>query len=60
MCMKKLAPVLAVLAFVAAIAMYRIGSTNSHLTELKDTFWIPIPLGIVFSLLALKNKKAQP
>lgn len=59
MLMKKLAPILAVVAFAASIAMYRVGSTNSRLTELKDTFWIPIPLGIGFALLALKNKKSQ-
>ncbi|MCU0440266.1 MAG: hypothetical protein MUC49_20440 [Raineya sp.] len=57
--MKKLAPILAGLCFFASAAMYQIGSTNSHLTELKDTFWIPLPLGIVFALLALKNRKSS-
>jgi hypothetical protein len=57
--MKKLAPILAGLCFFASAAMYQIGSTNSRLTELKDTFWIPLPLGIVFVLLTLKNRKSS-
>lgn len=55
--MKKLAPILAGVCFFASAAMYQIGSTNSNLTELKDTFWIPLPLGIVFAFLAFKNRK---
>lgn len=55
--MKKLAPILAGLCFLASAAMYQIGSTNSNLTELKDTFFIPLPLGVIFAILAFKNRK---
>lgn len=52
----KILSVLATLSFASAGAMYTIGSNNSHLTELKDLFWVPIPLGIVLFLLAKKMR----
>lgn len=44
---------------VLAIAgiMYYVGSTNSHLSELADTFWVPIPVGVLLILLGIKEKK---
>lgn len=47
---------LAGLCFMAAFIMFSIGSSNSRLTELKDFFWVPIPLGIILGFLAFKKK----
>ena len=54
---KKVFTVLAVLCLVASVAMYMIGKDSSHLTELKDYFWVPLPLAAIF-LLAASRKKA--
>lgn len=47
---------LGVVALIIAAAMYIIGGNNGHLTELRDTFWIPIPLGIILIALGFKEK----
>ncbi|MBX7147453.1 hypothetical protein K1X76_00080 [bacterium] len=52
----KLFGALSALSFLAALIMYQVGSTNGHLTELKDFFWVPIPLGILSAVLAFKKK----
>jgi len=39
-----------------AIGMYLIGDNSSHLSELKDFFWTPIPLGILSLIGAFKKK----
>jgi hypothetical protein len=52
----KILTALGILSFGAAAVMFQVGSTNGHLTELKDFFWVPIPLGIVLVLLGLKKK----
>lgn len=31
----------------ASVVMFMIGSNSSHLTELKDFFWVPLPLGVL-------------
>jgi hypothetical protein len=38
--------------------MFAIGSNSSHLTELKDFWWIPLPLGAIALLLSNKAGKA--
>ncbi len=48
--------ILASLCFAAAVGMYAIGTSDSKLTELKDFFWIPIPLGIICTIVALRKK----
>jgi hypothetical protein len=48
---------LAGLCFLASIIMYQVGSTNGHLTELKDFFWVPLPLGVISLLAGFKQKK---
>jgi len=53
---KKLFYVLGVLCIIAAAAMYFIGKGSSHLSELSDYWWIPLPLGALLLLLA--NKKS--
>jgi hypothetical protein len=39
--------VIAALCFIGAGAMYVIGSSSSHLSELEDFWYVPIPLGII-------------
>ena len=48
--------ILGVLCLVASAAMYMIGSNSSHLTELKDFWWIPLPLAAISLLIASKSK----
>ena len=48
--------ILGVLALVASAAMYFIGKNNNHLTELKDFWWMPLPLAAILLLLAAKSK----
>ena len=50
---------LASLCFIASIGMYVVGSNSGHLTELKDFFWAPLPLGVIFQVLAMKGKSAD-
>jgi hypothetical protein len=52
---KSLFYILGVLCLVASAAMYFIGKESSHLSELKDFWWIPLPLGALALLIA--NKK---
>ena len=47
--------ILGVLCIVASIAMYMIGKNSSHLSELKDFWWVPLPLAAIALLIA--NKK---
>ena len=47
-----------VLAVVAAIAMYMMGKNSSHLSELKDSWWYPLPLAVIcFLVAAVPGKK---
>ena len=47
--------VLGVLALAAAGIMYSFRN-DSHLSELGDVWWIPVPLGAVALLLAILKK----
>lgn len=47
---------LAVICIVASIGMYVIGNSNSALTELKDFWWMPLPLGAISLLAATRSK----
>lgn len=49
--------VLGLLALIAAVAMNRIGKSSSHLSELKDYWWIPLPLALLFFVAAASKKK---
>lgn len=53
---KSLYSTLAVLCIGASVAMYFIGKNSSHLSELKDFWWMPLPLGALLLLLASKTK----
>ncbi len=43
------------LALAASIIMFIVGSNSSHLTELKDFFWVPLILAAASFMAA--NKK---
>ncbi len=47
--------ILGVICIIAAGAMYFIGKDSSHLSELYDFWWIPLPLAALFLFLA--NRK---
>jgi len=55
--MQKTYQILAALCFLAAAAMYQVGSNSSHLSELKDLAWLPLPPGLLLLLVGLKKKK---
>jgi hypothetical protein len=50
---KKLFGVLAIICFAAALIMKLVGNKSSHLSELKDFWWMPIPLGVLLLLLSM-------
>jgi hypothetical protein len=43
---------LGVLCLAASVAMYVIGKNSSHLSELSDFWWIPLPLGLLALFVA--------
>ena len=43
---------LGVLCIAASVAMYFIGKNSSHLSELSDFWWIPLPLGLLALFIA--------
>ena len=47
---------LGIIALAAAVIMYIVGSGSSHMSELKDFFWVPIPLGVILLLIGMKKK----
>ena len=53
--MKVFLIILAIVCIGAAIAMYIIGNDSSHLSELKDFWYIPLPLGL-FALIGAFRK----
>ncbi len=52
---KKVLMSLGSLCVAASIGMYLVGADSSHLSELKDVFWVPLPLAVVSVLVALKS-----
>lgn len=55
--MKGLLTGLGFLSLSAAVVMYLVGSNSSHLTELKDFFWVPLPLGVILLIAGFAKKK---
>ncbi len=49
---KSLFLLLGIVCLAAAVAMYMIGKNSSHLSELKDFWWIPLPLGLLALFVA--------
>lgn len=55
---KSLFGILGVLCIIASVAMYMIGKNSANLSELKDFWWMPLPLGALCLLEQQKvNKK---
>jgi len=54
---KSIYSILGSLCIIASIAMYFIGNQSSHLSELKDFWWMPLPLAAILLLLATRNNK---
>lgn len=49
--------VIGVLALIASAVMYKMGRNSSHLSELKDFWWYPLPLAVICFLVAGSRKK---
>ena len=45
-----------VLCLVSCVAMYMIGKNNDHLSELKNYWWMPLPLAAILLSLAARTK----
>jgi hypothetical protein len=52
---KKQLNIIARLAFIIAFGMFLVGSNSSHMSELKDFFWVPIPIAIIALFAAMKK-----
>ena len=50
---------LGLLCILASIVMYTVGGDSGNLTELRDTFWIPLPLGALSLLVGMMSGKKQ-
>lgn len=53
---KKIFFVIGALCIIAAFAMYLAGNESGNLSELKDFWWMPLPLAALALILANKNK----
>lgn len=38
---------LGIFAILASLGMYVVGSNSTHISELKDFFWVPLPLAVL-------------
>ncbi len=52
---KTLIGILVGLALIASVAMFFIGKNSSHLSELYDLFWVPLPIAATGLLLLFKK-----
>ncbi|MDC0230708.1 hypothetical protein OAK19_01990 [Aureispira] len=52
---KKQLNIIARLAFIIAFGMFLVGSNSSHMSELKDFFWVPIPIALIALVAAMKK-----
>ena len=50
--------VVGILALIAAAAMYWFGKNDSHLSELKDFWWIPLPIALICFLAGARKNKS--
>jgi hypothetical protein len=46
-----------IIDIAVSASMYVAGSNSSHLSELKDFFWVPLPFGLICFVLAWKKYK---
>ncbi|MFH2141906.1 MAG: hypothetical protein ABIJ97_05760 [Bacteroidota bacterium] len=49
---------LGIVAVIASILMYRVGSTSSHLSELMSYYLYPLPLAII-GIIGFFTKKSN-
>ena len=51
--------ILGIICATASIVMWQIGSNSGHLTELKDYFYVPLPLAGILLIVGIQkmNKK---
>jgi len=49
--------IIAALCIIGAVTMYLIGSESSHLSELKDFWYLPLPLGLVALFAAVRKNQ---
>jgi hypothetical protein len=47
---------IAYMAVVASIIMYSLGNNSRNLTELKDVWWLPLPVAAIFFLIGITRK----
>jgi hypothetical protein len=55
--MKNFFLILAFLSIIASAVMYFVGNSSTHLSELKDFYWIPLPLGVISLLVYFTTSK---
>jgi hypothetical protein len=48
--------IIAYIAVVASIIMYTAGNNSPNLTELKNVWWLPLPVAVICYLLAITPK----
>lgn len=53
---KTLFGILGLLCLAASIIMYFVGKNSSHLSELKDFWWMPLPLAALLLLFSGRMK----
>jgi hypothetical protein len=53
---KTLFIVIGLLCLVASLVMNQVGKRSSHLSELKDFWWAPLPLALLCLLAAFSQK----
>lgn len=51
--------ILGVICIAASIVMWKIGSESSHLSELKDYWYVPLPLAGVALIAGVKHLSAK-
>ncbi|MBS1631303.1 MAG: hypothetical protein JST10_01890 [Bacteroidetes bacterium] len=48
-----------VLAIAASIVMYQVGNDSTHLSELKNYWWVPLPLFLLCFLIVIFSGKKK-
>ena len=51
--------IIGILAILASVVMYWMGKNSSHLSELSNYWWYPLPLALICFLIAAAGKKTE-
>jgi hypothetical protein len=51
--------ILAVVCVIAALVMKQAGETSGHLSELKDYYYVPLPLACVLIAVGIQQLKKK-